>query len=87
MALYRYRITDTFPRKLTDLELPYYGEISSVEVVGNSFFNYHNFTLQVSVSDLQQLPGSSVSCGSELQRSNNITFGKFSLIGMFYLSN
>ncbi len=85
MALYHYRRTDTFPRKLTDLQLPYYGQISSVEVVGNSF-NYHNFTLQVSVSDLQQLAGSSVSCGSELQRSNNITFGNFSLIGMFYLS-
>ncbi len=86
MALYNYRITDTFPRKLTDLQLPYiYGQISSVEVVGNSF-NYHNLTLQVSVSDLQQLAGSFLSCGSEIERSNNITFGNFSLIGMFYLS-
>ncbi len=87
MALYQYRRTDTFPRKLAVLQLPYiYGQISSVEVVGNSF-NFHNFTLQVSVSDLQQLAGSSLSCGSEIERSNNIiAFGNFSLIGIFYLS-
>ncbi len=85
VALYDYRRTDTFPHNITQVNLPGISvQIFSIEVIGNTF-NYHNFTLKISVSDVQQLAGSSISCGSEILRSNIITFGKFTLISMFYI--
>ncbi len=84
-ASYNYRKTDSFPLNITQVSLLGISvQIFSVEVIGNTF-NYHNFTLKISVSDVQQLAGSSISCGSEILRSNIITFGNFTLIGMFQL--